>query len=299
MLNTSPVSSRSLAEWRIGRHMILLAGVLSAPCAAYAESALGFIEKLADINSNQCLIEHAGSEPAHCWILSEVSAGDHIKIAAGGVLTLRLYSGKSKVLGSPGGTLKADSNTAGPSLLNPLRQLFATLLDRKKETGTVLAAVRGDDSRSVTAPLLDADIAALAAGQRGLALRWSGGVAPYALSIAADDPLLDLPALATAELPPQSLDLTPGDYTLTITDAKGTEIERDVEVVAADEVPGAPEDPGLAQLPAEYHTLAQAGWLSQQEDGRWRWEAWLQLQTLPPDFAPGRLLADALARGEP
>lgn len=52
-------------------------------------------------------------------------------------------------------------------------------------------------------------------------------------------------------------------------------------------------------MTAVARTLAQAGWLSQQGDGRWRWEVWLPLQALPPDFAPGRVLADALARGEP
>ena len=281
------------------RSLAVLASALAAPSAAQAASAIGFVEGLVGIDSGQCLIRRAGSEPVHCLILSEVSAGDHIEIAEGGELILRLYSGNAKVLGSPGATLAADPDNAEPGLQSALKQLVANFFDRKQHSGTVLAAVRGDDSRSVAAPLLNADIAALAAGQRGLALRWAGGVAPYTLSIDGDELLLDLPDLPTADAPPQALDLAPGDYTLTITDAKGTEIERDVEVVAADELPRAPDDPGLAKLPAEYHTLAQAGWLSQQEDGRWRWEAWLQLQTLPPEFAPGRLLAEALARGEP
>ena len=299
MPNACSTASKWLPNWHACCSLALLAGTLGAPNAAQAASAIGFVEGLMGIDSSQCLIERAGSEPSHCLILSEVSAGDHIKIAEGGELTIRLYSGKSRVFGSPEVTLGADPNNAEPSLQSTLKQLVASFFDRKQHSGTVLAAVRGDDSRSVTAPLLDADIAALAAGQRGLALRWAGGVAPYTLSIDGDELLLDLPDLPTADAPPQALDLAPGDYTLTITDAKGTEIERDVEVVAADDVPRAPEDPGLVRLPAEYHTLSQAGWLSQQEDGRWRWEAWLQLQALPPEFAPGRLLAEALARGEP
>lgn len=66
---------------------------------------------------------------------------------------------------------------------------------------------------------------------RSGAYRVNGGPTGYTLRIAADEPLLDLPALATVELPPQSFDLALGDYTQTIADAKGTGIERDLEVV--------------------------------------------------------------------
>lgn len=297
MLNTCSAASKWSASRRTCRNLALLAGALGTPGAAHADTAIGFVEGLSGINSSQCQIKRAESKAVHCLILSEVSAGDRIEIAKGGELTVMLYSGERKVFAGPEVTMKADPDNAESSVQGTLRQLVMSFLDREETTGTVVAAVRGDESRSVAAPLLDADVATLAAGQRALVLPWSGGVAPYALSIASDDPVLELASLPAAELPRQDLDLTPGDYTLTITDANGTEIERDIEVVPAEELPKAPDDPGLARLPAEYRTLAQAGWLSQQEDGRWRWEAYLELQTLPPDFAPGRLLAETLATG--
>ena len=111
------------------------------------------------------------------------------------------------------------------------------------------------------------------------------------------EPVIDVSALPDPSLPPQTVDLAEGTYALTITDSKHRQVERELEVVASAEVPEPPADPGLQSMPQDYQDLARTAWLSQQEDGRWRLQAYLDLREQPETFEPAQLLARTLAAG--
>lgn len=178
--------------------------------------------------------------------------------------------------------------------------MVADYFQPEEEGELVMAAVRGDTARTISLPLIEPAGAALLPGPRHLALDWFGGAPPYAVELAPVDdgePLIDVSALPDPSLPPQAVDLAEGTYALTITDAKRRRVERELEVVAPAEVPQPPADPGLQSMPQDYQDLARTAWLSQQEDGRWRLQAYLNLREQPETFEPAHLLARTLAAG--
>ena len=168
-------------------------------------------------------------------------------------------------------------------------------------------SVRGADrSRSagepLDLPLVPANGASIDAGSGSFALAWNGGSPPFAITLSdsgSGQAVLNVAGIESRALPERPLTLADGAYTLRVSDRTGQVVERGLTVVRPEARPRPPPDAGSAGLPPAWRATAQAGWLAQQETGRWLLQAYLEALPLAADFEPARTLAHLLAAGGP
>ena len=125
-------------------------------------------------------------------------------------------------------------------------------------------------------PILAASRSVLAAGNRAIFVSWQGGAPPFSVTLSAAETGRVLAQTAgvrntcAAYLP--RIDLRPGRYRLTLTDAQNVEEQEDSLFVVA-EAPAEPPELRDANLPEEARQIYFATWLAVLDHGTWAFEA--------------------------
>ncbi|MEM9439018.1 MAG: hypothetical protein AAGA73_01085 [Pseudomonadota bacterium] len=139
------------------------------------------------------------------------------------------------------------------------------------------------------------------AGYRSLALIWSGGRPPFAISIEREDgrQLAHSDGLQTSLFQSESRRFEPGRYLLTVSDADGPEGARlfPFRVVSREQMPMPSSK--LALKDEGHQALADvifATWLADQDDV-WIWDGFTRVMPYVGAFPPAAALASHLGRG--
>ena len=149
---------------------------------------------------------------------------------------------------------------------------------------------KGDD-RSIAVPLAAHGANFIAKGERKLWLTWTGGEAPFVVTVRQGDATTALPPVASrdAEVPVASHS---GDrFSISIADAKGQAAA--IRFRVRDAEPVAPVSVKSAAPGESVEALVMATWLMSQEDGAWAIEA---LQKLHAQAASNQAAAALLDR---
>ena len=141
----------------------------------------------------------------------------------------------------------------------------------------------------------------LEAGHRPLALIWSGGTPPFSITIEDEDgrELAHADGLNTPVFRSAPLELDPGRYLLTLSDAGGPDGGKmfPFSAVSHERVPM--PTPDLALEDQGHHALADvifATWLADQ-DKAWIWDGFARVMPHVHSFPPAAALAGHLGRG--
>ena len=125
-------------------------------------------------------------------------------------------------------------------------------------------------------PILAASRSVLAAGNRSIFVSWQGGVPPFSVTLSAAETgnvlaqTVGVRGTCAAYLP--RIDLRPGRYRLTLTDAQNVKEQEDSLFVVA-EAPAEPSELRDANLPEDARQLYAATWLGVLDHGIWAFEA--------------------------
>jgi len=153
----------------------------------------------------------------------------------------------------------------------------ATTASRGVNTGSCYNET-GKTNEPVTfqIPILAASRSVLAAGNRAIFVSWQGGVPPFSVTLSAAETgrilaqTVGVRGTCAAYLP--SIDLGPGHYHLTLTDAQNVKEQEDNLFVVA-EAPAEPRELRDANLPEDARQLYVATWLGVLDSGIWAFEA--------------------------
>jgi len=125
-------------------------------------------------------------------------------------------------------------------------------------------------------PILNANIAVLAAGRRALYVSWQGGAPPFSVTLSSVEKrriIIEAGNVRNAcavYLPP--FEFLPGQYRLTVTDANNVKEQED-NLFVATEVPAYPAELRDANLLKEARDIYAATWLTVIDSGKWAFEA--------------------------
>jgi hypothetical protein len=166
---------------------------------------------------------------------------------------------------------------------------FIGVLQGANQTGDTIAASRGipdgpcynqtgrtNQPTVFEVPILASDRSLLLAGRREVFVAWRGGAPPFKVTLAdaatngVRAQRVDVRRTCAVYLP--GVELNPGRYRLTVTDANNVDVQEDNLFVVA-EAPAEPRELHDADLPAESHRLFTATWLGLWDHGRWAFEA--------------------------
>jgi hypothetical protein len=210
-----------------------------------------------------------------------VVAGDRVTLPAGTTLVVQLANGERRELTGPKTHTIPDS---GP--LGKLTAIFAAISgvfdDEFRHEG--LAASRGGEpcaAEGEAVPAIEVPIlvpgARIVAGERDLPLAWRGGCAPFVVAVlAGGQTLVHRESIEGRQVRLDDVPLPPGRYSVVITDAQDRRFEGALEATGAG--PALPADVGRDTSPLG--VVAQALWLAEHQDGRWRLESFERLRPL-------------------
>jgi hypothetical protein len=221
-----------------------------------------------------------GGEAVPVRIGTVVMAGDQITLPQQGELVIQLANGSTRRLG-PGSHTIPDSGALG-KLATVFHSISGVFDDEFRHEG--LAGSRGNEQCAAEgrqAAVIEVPIlvpgAQIVAGDRDLPLAWRGGCAPFVVTVhAGGQKLVYRESIEGRQIRLDDVPLGPGRYAVTITDADGRRFEAPLEAVAAG--PTVPSD--IAADTSSLGVVAQAIWLAQHEDGRWRLESFERLRPL-------------------
>lgn len=272
-------------------------------CAAavrpvFAQSEIGYVEDFSGVSGNYIVTRGADTVPMK--LLMPVYAGDLIEaLTEKGRVTLRLVDHPEPVIWS-----RADRDTplAAPvaegmswsSILSATLASISPLDDQKRER--VLTAIRGDEGE-FDVPLLRSG-QTIAAGRRSLSLGWMKSSAVTEISITTKNgkKLVNRAKGVGGFWTSPELNVKPGRYRIVVSSGDG-QVTGEIDVVAAEELPQVPPEIHDARLPSSLLRVAQAGWIAQQSNGQYRFEA---LQLLAGERSrAANVLTDALIAGQP
>jgi hypothetical protein len=223
-----------------------------------------------------------GSSPFPAVIGAMVQAGDLISVPPGGVIELLLSDDASHPLSGPGEFVVPITHPLGP-VGKFFRGLAAAFHETDSST-SVDAVTRGGDCGATDAPApLQVPIlrrgARMKAGTRDLPLAWTGGCAPFSLTLVRGGAQLPLGYKAGIEARHarfDGLDLRPGQYKLILADGRNQRLS--VTIIAAEEGPAMPGE--LRADETRLGIIARALWLSDVSGGVWRIDSFELLRPL-------------------
>jgi hypothetical protein len=242
-------------------------------------------------------------------ICDEIQPGDKIVFRRkDGRVRIRMISGEVRTITSlaqeePITAPKGEAASISGNLLVNLREMLTPWHDFVEFNFSVRGAGRSQPvGELLDLPLVPVTGAAIDAGAPSFALVWNGGSPPFTVSVHASgnqDAVLNAAGIEARALQERPLTITEGIYTLRLSDSAGRRIERQLTVVPPKDLPRPPPDAGFAGIPPAWQVTARAGWLAQQDNGRWLLQAYLDTLPVAADFEPARILADLLATGGP
>lgn len=272
---------------------LVVAFVLLAVGHAAAEAVreVGFVERFTGESEHHEILREGAAVPVA--VFAPLQAGDRIAVRQPGeVLVLRIND-EPVELTSELDALVLDEGPEGATIATNLAIWAGEWIsgDSGPDTTRVTLSTRSMD---LAAPSFGDGPVSLVAGRRALTLAWRGGHPPYELRLERVTPdASELGAWQVAEgahFTSPRLELREGGHRLTLRDAAGAEIARELRVVAT---PPASPIPGDEPL----HQTLSAAWLAGHEEGRWRFEAYQRVVGLRESYAPAAVLAEALEGG--
>lgn len=259
-------------------YRIALLVLVLLPLHAVADEAAAVVAKYLPPKAQHAVIRNSDEESL-LGLGTPLYAGDTLRVASGGSVSIAFADGSTETLDGPQEFTVPEAEPLGTTA-----RIFGRLqamLGRKYRQGGNLAT-RGpgdcpDDQTelpALAAPALHAETH-VAAGHENLALAWTGGCAPYSLSVGAGgENAVALTNLKRPLIRIESTSLDVGQYQLVIRDAAGQTL--DVSLTVGAQLPAGPV--ALAADASEIDTVAHAAWLANYDDGRWRWESFQQLR---------------------
>jgi len=260
--------------------MLLLASS-TVVAAAEEESGVGIVAEYRPAAARLSFARPPQGGAIPVRIGTVVMAGDRIELPASASVVIQLANGRASEFKGPGTHTIPDS---GP--LGKLTAVFAAISgvfdDEYRHEGT--AASRGDEQctaegqaiKAIDVPILVPG-ARIVAGTRDLPLAWRGGCAPFVVTVLArGQALVDRESIEGRQVRLDDVPLSPGRYSVLITDAGGRRFEGALEATGAG--PAVPAE--LAADTSSLGVVAQAVWLSEHDGGRWRLESFERLRPL-------------------
>jgi hypothetical protein len=276
--------------------------LLILPVAANGQegaSVIGYIESFSGAPQDYGIQRDAG-EQLPVRLRTQVRAGDQIEVKKKGETAVLQFTDGSQVKLGPAARWYgpyAERGSEASLLSNLMNTVASTVADfSARSVQTVVTAARGEPialgSLFTEYPLV------LAAGQRSLYLRWSGGEAPYGVRITRLDDgteLVTVAELGATAFRSAAVDLTPGEYEVVIA-APDQETRFAFLAVPASDLPPPIATPGMAEAVSTY---LNAYALAVTANNAWSFEAYQRLALLADrDYQPAAALLQELENGE-
>lgn len=276
---------------------ILLAGTYSnAMPVTNPEQGVGIVANYRPAAGRFNFSRTPGNETIPVRIGTVVNAGDKITLPAGATVIVNLADETVRNFDGPGTLTVPDARPLG-KIASFFLSIPALFDNQYRLSGTAASRGAGDcgDAGSehdspINIPML-ASGANITAGVRDLPLAWQGGCAPYNVSVVSGKQVIARRAGVAGQMTRlDKVALPVGRYTVTITDAANKRFETTLE--ARQRGPAMPTDLTGDQTPLG--VIAQAVWLAEQDQGRWRLDSFEQLRPL---IRAGNPLAGAVGDG--
>lgn len=278
---------------RCGRRWLALTALGVCLAHSAAASDVGIVAEYRPAAS-RFSIERGPGDAVPVRIGTVVAAGDRLSLPSGAAVIIQGGDGQRREFAGPGSFEVPAARPLG-RLASIYRSISAVFDDQYRLAGTA-ASRSGEDCRAVAdaggidVPILGGQPAILV-GTRDLPLTWTGGCAPFTVTVLADDDatlaqvMVDGRRVRIDQVP-----LPQGSYEIVVSDADGLEFRSSLEAL-----------PALPTLPAEIAAdnsplgvVAGAIWLAEQDDGRWRFDSFERLRPL---IRAGDPLAGAIGDG--
>lgn len=280
-----------------------LVAVFPLTCAflAFGQDAGRVIGYIGSVSGGDIRIHRDAGAPIIVRRRTEVHEGDQLEVqSAGASAIIRFSDGSSENIGPVSGWYGPyeERGTEASILSNLLAAVAGTVADiRMREVKTVATAARGDDQPLQLGAMYREYPLLLSAGSRPLYLRWSGGAAPYAVTLARIgdmSTLINVDSIEQQNLTTVPVNLLEGTFVVQLSDSE-SEIEFAFEVVAESEVPRRVE---FRDLSDPVNTYLSAYVLAAIEGNRWVFEAFQRLAMVADvGYRPARQLMDDLENG--
>jgi hypothetical protein len=273
----------------------IVLGLCGVVASAADVAGVGVIAGYRPAAARYTLVRPPTGEKVPVRIGALVAAGDRLSLPAGASVAVQLANDATTNLQGPGEFVIPAARPLG-KLAVLFRSLPGLFDEEYRLDGT--AASRGGEGCGhdgtavppIAVPLLVPG-ASLVAGTRDLPLAWRGGCAPFDVRVLAGRvTLARRDAIDGSRVRLDGVSFAPGRYTITITDVAHRRFEGTLEAVAA--APAIPVD--LASDTSRLGVVAQAVWLAQQDQGRWKLESFDRLRPL---IRAGDPLAGAIGDG--
>lgn len=224
---------------------------------------------------------------------SVVGAGDRVDLPRGATLVVHFADGSVRTYDKAGTVVMPAADPLGP--LERVLRVGLSFVDADYRLAGMAAGRGGDDclteghaNVAIEVPAFPGGEAFLRAGLRDLPLAWRGGCGPFSITVTrAQGARVMQQATRERQLRLDGLMLLEGTYEIVITDADGSGWRGLLETLPSS--PATP--PELLATTTNLGIVARAAWLSGQDDGRWRLEAFDMLRPL---IRAGDKLAGAL-----
>jgi len=253
---------------------------------AYLKAIIPKDAKIGDV----LRVVRGGKDQSLAEPLPDLQAGDRLFVKHGAVRILILGTGQVKTIAQgDGGGSQPDfivPEAVSQGLTGKALAFIKALMSDPDRSGTVVPVTRGsgefcynltlsNEPKPFAIPVLFAERPALSAGKRALFVSWTGGRPPF------DIELVDrvrnkkiaganVKQECSARLP--VVDIAPGRYRLSITDANGSVLLED-DLTVSTLPPAMPRELAKSSFPEEARQIYFATWLASLESGRWAFEA--------------------------
>lgn len=248
------------------------------PLHVVAQEAAAVVAKYLPPKAQHAVIRN-GDDATVLGLGTPLYAGDTLRVAAGGSVSIAYADGTAEMLEGPREFTVPEAEPLGAAAR--IFDRLQVMLGRKYRQGGNLATRGPGDCPAdavelpaLAAPALHASTS-IKQGHDNLALAWTGGCAPYSLSLAGSGQgLINIANLKRPQTRIDGAALDAGTYVLAIRDAADQRVEFNVIVL-----PDLPIGPvTIAEDSSELDAVAYAAWLANYEDGKWRWESFQQLR---------------------
>jgi hypothetical protein len=276
--------------------LALVPSILATPAArAAADAGVGVVAEYRPAASRFTFTRAPDGQTVPVRIGTVVNAGDRVELPAGASVTVQLANGQASSFSGPGTFTVPDARPLG-KLASILKSIPALFDDEYRVAGTAASrggedcAEMGDPVPAIEVPIL-APGARIVAGERDLPLAWRGGCEPFVVEVlSGSQSLVHRESIAGRQVRLDDVPLTPGRYTVLITDVANRRYEGALEAMAAGPVP----PPDVMADTSPLGVVAQAVWFAEQDGGRWRLESFERLRPL---IRSGDPLAGAIGDG--
>jgi len=232
----------------------------------------------------------------------------HIKIKENSI-TLILDDGSFKTLKHADTQKKpytVGAPSESPSVLSGIMNAISAWFNRlwRNDIQSVQFHIQGGSTRTISLSirLFKGNNAKLIAANRELHLAWYGGTPPYQIQVSQIETkkiLWNKKNLATPEIHLEKQPITHGRYQVIVTDAQNQKVTGEFTATKTPHLFQHPEAQTIEQsnLPTASKKTLLAAWLTKQEKGAWRFEAYQWVAGIT-GYYPAQLLKQGIEIGK-